>query len=211
MSDHGIFLAILTLALAGCGGKAYVYEPVDTARFMPTVEQQSDGPISVSTSVPGREETARIFGIDLYAQGIQPVWLQIENTGNGLARYAPVSTDPEYFAPLEVAYTNRSGFSKQALWSHRRALPRSRHAPLCRCRRIPFGFCFYPCRSGCQGFQRRCVCRWRNAQLHVFAARAGVRAGLRAKLNLREMHTGEECPGLRVGCAPGGDTNPAVL
>ena len=114
MTDLRILLVVLALALAGCGGKAYVYEPVDTGSFLSTTEQQADGPVRVSTSVPGREETERIFGIDLYDQGIQPVWLQIENTGDSLARYAPVSTDPEYFAPLEVAYVNRRGYSKEA-------------------------------------------------------------------------------------------------
>ena len=114
MTDLRILLVVLALALAGCGGKAYVYEPVDTGRFLSTTEEQAEGPVRVSTAVPGREETERIFGIDLYDQGIQPVWLQIENTGDSLARYAPVSTDPEYFAPLEVAYVNRRGYSKEA-------------------------------------------------------------------------------------------------
>ena len=114
MTDLRILLVVLALALAGCGGKAYVYEPVDTGRFLSTTEEQAEGPVRVSTAVPGREETGRIFGIDLYDQGIQPVWLQIENTGDSLARYAPVSTDPEYFAPLEVAYVNRRGYSKEA-------------------------------------------------------------------------------------------------
>jgi hypothetical protein len=100
--------------LAGCGGKAYVYEPIDSGRFLSAAERQSDGPIQVSAAVPGREETERLFGIDLYDQGIQPVWLQVENSADVLARYAPVSTDPEYFAPLEVAYMNRRGYSKES-------------------------------------------------------------------------------------------------
>ena len=100
----------LTAGLAGCGGKAYIYEPVDSGRFLSAAENQAEGPIHVTASVPGREETERIFGIDLYDQGIQPVWLQVQNSGDTLARYAPVSTDPEYFAPLEVSYMNRRGY-----------------------------------------------------------------------------------------------------
>ncbi len=114
MTDIRLFLVVLAFALAGCGGKAYVYAPVDSGQLIAAAEQQAEGPVRVSAAVPGREDTERIFGIDLYDQGIQPVWLQIHNTGDSLARYAPVSTDPEYFAPLEVAYINRRGYSKEA-------------------------------------------------------------------------------------------------
>jgi predicted small lipoprotein YifL len=126
-------LIVMALAiaagLAGCGGKAYLYEPVDSDTFLSRAERKSDGPIHVATAVPGRAETTSMFGIDLYGQGIQPVWLQIENTGDAIARYAPVSTDPEYFAPLEVAYMNRRGYSDAAREAmdarfHNLAMPR---------------------------------------------------------------------------------------
>ena len=111
-----LVLATLALSavLAGCGGRAYLHEPLDPDTLLARAERQSDGPIGIATAVPGREETERIFGIDLYDQGIQPVWLQIVNGGDTLARYAPVSTDPEYFSPLEVSYMNRRGYSKEA-------------------------------------------------------------------------------------------------
>lgn len=126
-------LIVMALAiaagLAGCGGKAYLYEPVDSGTFLARAERESDGPIHIATAVPGREETERIFGIDLYDQGIQPVWLQVENAGDTLARYALVSTDPEYFSPLEVSYMNRRGYSKDARAAmderfHNLAMPR---------------------------------------------------------------------------------------
>jgi hypothetical protein len=146
-----VLLALATL-IAACGGRAYLYEPVDSGRFLSDTEIQSEGPVRVSTSVPGREETARIFGIDLYDQGIQPVWLQIENSGDSLARYAPVSTDPEYFAPLEVAYINRGGYSKEARQAmderfHTLAMPRYITAGETRS-----GFVFTHADPGAKGF-----------------------------------------------------------
>jgi hypothetical protein len=124
-----LVVLVLVASLAGCGGKAYLYEPVDSGTFLARAERESDGPIHIATAVPGREETERIFGIDLYDQGIQPVWLQVENAGDTLARYALVSTDPEYFSPLEVSYMNRRGYSKDARAAmderfHNLAMPR---------------------------------------------------------------------------------------
>lgn len=110
-----LLLAITCAAfLAGCGGRAYVRDATDLTEIRGRAETQTDGPIRVSAAVPSREETTQIFGIDLYDQGIQPVWLEFENTGTTLARYAMVSTDHAYFSPFEVAYKNRSGYSDEA-------------------------------------------------------------------------------------------------
>ncbi|MDH4047270.1 MAG: LssY C-terminal domain-containing protein [Gammaproteobacteria bacterium] len=108
-------LAILagTAVLAGCGGRAYVYEAVERSDFRERAESQSDARVQVSAAVLGREETTAVFGIDLYKQGIQPVWMEIRNSTNSLARYAVVSTDRYYFSPLEVAYKNRGGYSDE--------------------------------------------------------------------------------------------------
>jgi hypothetical protein len=113
---HYRLLTILALAagVAACGGKSYLYEPADPDSLLAAAETQSKGPIRVAAAVPGREDTERIFGIDLYEQGIQPVWLQIENTSDTFFRYALVSTDADYFAPLEIAYMNRRGYSDEA-------------------------------------------------------------------------------------------------
>jgi hypothetical protein len=108
-----VLLGISVLCTA-CGGRAYVYEPVASTEIQNRLESQSDKTVRVSAVVPGREETEAIFGIALYDQGIQPVWLEIENTGPEHVRYAMVSTDPEYFSPLEVAYKNRGGYSDEA-------------------------------------------------------------------------------------------------
>jgi len=122
-------LLALSVVLAGCGGRAYVHEVIDLDDFRARAETRSEGPIRVSAAVPGRQQTEVIFGLDLYEQGIQPVWLEIENTGETMARYAPVSTDPYYFSPLEVAYKNRGGYSDEARADmerhlHAQALPR---------------------------------------------------------------------------------------
>lgn len=105
---------VFGLLLASCGGRAFVHESLDGTDVRDRAESQSEGAVRVSAAVPGREETEAIFGIALYDQGIQPVWLEIENTGSEQIRYAPVSTDRLYFSPFEVAYKNRGGYSDEA-------------------------------------------------------------------------------------------------
>ncbi len=118
MTLRGFASTIVLLAgsvlLAGCGGRAYLYEPVEDVDIRSHSETQSEGPVRVSASVLGREETEKIFGLSLYDQGIQPIWLEIENSSAIQIRYAPVGTDRFYFSPLEVAYKNRSGYSGEA-------------------------------------------------------------------------------------------------
>jgi len=102
---------ICTLLLASCGGRAYVYEAIGSADLRARSQSQTEETVRVAAAVPGREETAAIFGVQLYDKGVQPVWLEIQNNGPEQIRYAPVSTDRFYFSPLEVAYTNRRSFS----------------------------------------------------------------------------------------------------
>ena len=191
----GPVLATLALSamLAGCGGRAYVHQPVDTGTFLARAERQSDGPIDVATAVPGREETERIFGIDLYAQGIQPVWLQIGNSGDTLARYAPVSTDPEYFAPLEVAYKNRRGYSKEtraAMDKHFYNLAMPRYIEPGETRS---GFVFTQADPGAKGFN---VDVFGNGESYNFTFLLRV-PGFEpdyARINLREMYADRDVP-----------------
>ena len=75
---------------------------------------QTAGGYSVSVAVPDEAETKSIFGVALYDRGIQPVWLEIINSGPDRVRFAPTGLDQDYFSPLEVAYIFRKGFSKEA-------------------------------------------------------------------------------------------------
>ena len=65
--------------------------------------KESSG-IRVSAAVVGTKEERKIFGIDLSQKNIQAVWLEIENNADRALILSPMALDPEYFAPLEVAY-----------------------------------------------------------------------------------------------------------
>ena len=147
-----IALCVCGIVSTGCGGRAYLYESVDDVDFRSHSETQSDGPVTVSTSVLGPEETQKLFGLSLYDKGVQPVWLEIENNSAIQIRYAPAGTDRLYFSPLEVAYTNRRGFSDEARAEmdrrfHRLAMPRYIDAGETRS-----GFVFTHADLGAKGF-----------------------------------------------------------
>lgn len=108
-------MVLLALLLGGCGGGLYIAEPFEPASLdVRAVEQTKQG-ARVRAAVPGADETQAIFGLPLYEQGIQPIWLEVTNSTGQNLRYAPVGTDREYFSALEVAYMNRSGYSRESL------------------------------------------------------------------------------------------------
>ena len=105
-------LAIVLLA----GGCATTYEtvPLEQVPFLERAQTKAEENVQVTAAVLSAEETELIFGLDLYARGIQPVWLEIENNDESTMRFLPVGLDPQYFAPLEVSYVVRFRFAKEA-------------------------------------------------------------------------------------------------
>ncbi|MGD8358982.1 MAG: LssY C-terminal domain-containing protein [Lysobacterales bacterium] len=104
---------LLVAVLAACSVSPYRHEPGEQAAIEQRAQRQASGDIIVSASVPGPQETERLFGVPLYDSGIQPVWLQIKNTSASRARFVLSSVDKEYFSPHEVAYMHRHRFSTQ--------------------------------------------------------------------------------------------------
>ncbi len=93
----------LTLLLGAC---ATFKKPVTTINEQVrerALTKESSG-VRVSATIVGTEEAREIFGIDLLQKNIQAVWLEIENNTNSTLILLPTSLDPDYFAPLEVAY-----------------------------------------------------------------------------------------------------------
>jgi len=107
------FLFTVVLAVTGCSSAPYRYESFEPTMLSPQAETQSAGDVRVTAAVPSKEQATAIFGFPIYDRGIQPVWLEIENSGPNHKRYAPTGTDRDYFSPIEVAYMHRKGFSKQ--------------------------------------------------------------------------------------------------
>ncbi|MBP1752864.1 MAG: uncharacterized protein H6Q57_1700 [Geobacteraceae bacterium] len=62
-------------------------------------------------AVVSDQEARQIFGIDLSRKRIQAVWLEIENNSDHPLMLMPTAIDPEYFAPMEVAFLYHKSFA----------------------------------------------------------------------------------------------------
>ncbi|MEH6544775.1 MAG: LssY C-terminal domain-containing protein [Porticoccaceae bacterium] len=105
---------LFLIFLSACSTAPYTPEPMNVESLRQRAEIQIFEPLTVKAAVPGEEESASLFGVPLYANGIQPVWLEISNQGDQNVRFALSSVDSNYFSPLEVSYKLRGGFSEAA-------------------------------------------------------------------------------------------------
>jgi hypothetical protein len=68
--------------------------------------------LSVSVAVPSAEETIEIFGVDLYAKNVQPVWVQIRNASNQDLYFTPRGVDSAYYTPFETGNRLDGGIAR---------------------------------------------------------------------------------------------------
>lgn len=110
-----MYKGVAVLLLAALVSACATYRPAgpESVALMERAETQVQGDVRVTAAVPSREETETIFVLPLYDRGVQPVWLKIRNDSPQRVRLALVSIDPDYFSPMEVAYTHRGGYSKK--------------------------------------------------------------------------------------------------
>jgi hypothetical protein len=101
---RGLFLfALVSLVnMAGCASTATV--PETSTSFLERKQTQVIGEIRLSVAVPSATESRKLFGGSLYAQGVQPLWLEIDNGSDAGIFFLPIGTDPLYFSPTQSAY-----------------------------------------------------------------------------------------------------------
>ena len=106
--------ALLSVAvLASACATFDVPAELDEAPFRARAEVlESDG-IQVSAALLTPDELNAVFGLDLAAKGIEPVWLEIENRRDEPVHFLISGMDPEYFAPLEVGHLFRASFASE--------------------------------------------------------------------------------------------------
>jgi len=113
-SALSLVAVIFAMLLVGCGAPAWKKPvPVDQVDFKSRMETESRNGLTVSVAVPSREETELLFGTSLYADGIQPVWVEIDNQTDRAYLLLKVGMDLHPFSPLEASYQRHSGSKEE--------------------------------------------------------------------------------------------------
>lgn len=103
------FIIIFFLSAYGCA--SFNPRPIEEVLFLERAQTQVENKIGVTAAVPSTSETRQIFGVDLYKEGIQPVWLKVENKDKEPVWFFPAGLDPLYFTPLEASFMNHFRYS----------------------------------------------------------------------------------------------------
>lgn len=96
-----LIVIMLFLLFVGCTTPPQQTESLD---YRARAETQVDGAVRVSAVVLSQQESQNTFALPLAEEGIQPVWLKIENREDGELYLMLLSIDPNYFSPSEVAW-----------------------------------------------------------------------------------------------------------
>jgi hypothetical protein len=110
--ELSITMFLVATLSAGCG--SFLPKPLSEVTFLEQAVTQERGKVRVTVAVPTADESTQLFGVPVAAKGIQPVWLRIENHDTVPYWLLPLSLDPDYFSPREVAYPHHFRFSPQA-------------------------------------------------------------------------------------------------
>lgn len=97
-------LPLCLLLIMGCA--SFRPQPLPQVPFPVRTQTQQDGHVQVTVAVPSEAETQAIFGVSLYDDGVQPVWLEVENHEDRPFWFLSPGLDPGYFSPLEASYVN---------------------------------------------------------------------------------------------------------
>ncbi len=98
-------LGFLALAAGGCATWQAPTDLSDDSLRARAVSQARDG-IQVHATVMGPEDSLRYLGTDVLSDGVQPVWIEVHNGGAHQLMLLRSGTDPDYFSPLEVAWSS---------------------------------------------------------------------------------------------------------
>jgi len=104
---------LLCLAAAGCSTWQGPTR-TDTGDLRARAVTQTTRGVRLSAAVLDAGDSRQLFGADINATGVQPVWIEVENTTPDMLWLLRSGTDPDYFSPLEVAWSFHTAFSSKS-------------------------------------------------------------------------------------------------
>ena len=93
-------LAVLVVFVQGCATTKPT--SVDLLAYKDRTKRSINEDVTVTVAVPTIAEAQTIYGVDLAAKHIQPVWLEVKNDSADTYWFLPSGLDPDYFSPSEV-------------------------------------------------------------------------------------------------------------
>jgi hypothetical protein len=95
---------VLLLVFAGCATWT-APTSFDDAPLRERAVSATKQDTRVSVAVLGGEDSKRMFGVDINKHNVQPLWIEVENRTSQSLWLLHSGTDPNYFSPLEVAWS----------------------------------------------------------------------------------------------------------
>ena len=105
---HTLAGLALLFGIAGCA--SFQPQPMEEVPFLERSASETRGPLTVTVAVPTTGEAKQLFGVDLAELQIQPVWIDIRNTGSDDFWFMHHGLDPNYFSAREAAYKSHKRF-----------------------------------------------------------------------------------------------------
>jgi len=106
-------LVAYVLALAGCATwqapTELDYSELRARAITATVQK-----VHLRAAVLSTMDSQQIFGANINETGVQPVWIEVENPTSQTLWLLQAGTDPDYFSPLEVAWSFHTAFSGES-------------------------------------------------------------------------------------------------
>jgi hypothetical protein len=95
-------LAVLVFFMQGCA--TTTPPPPDPLAYKNRTKSSVNKDVTATVAVPTIAEAKAIYGVELAAKHIQPVWLEVKNDSADTYWFLPSGLDPDYFSPSEAAF-----------------------------------------------------------------------------------------------------------
>ena len=106
-----LFALVTAFSISSCASVTPVRD--HTPSFIQAATTKEKDNVRVAVAVLTEAESKEYFGLPLAPEGVQAIWLRVENHNSFPLWILPRFTDPDYYSALEVAYLNHSAFSNK--------------------------------------------------------------------------------------------------
>lgn len=107
-----LIMALLFIVLTGCASWQIPPGFDDAVLRNRAVSKEVSG-VKLSAAVLSSDDSQRMFGVNINATGVQPVWIEVENSTSQVLWLLRAGTDPDLFSPLEVSWSFHKSFANE--------------------------------------------------------------------------------------------------